>query len=367
MPSLFRICAAALVATISVGNASAQSIPVAEPTGPVDIDSVGSFGFSHGSFIVAPIPFQNPTLDSGLALGGAYLFDADPGSDSSSIGLGGFKTSNDSRGFGLGVNLNLGANRWQTSFVAADADLNYDLYIGEGTLPVRQSVRGGRLKFGYGVTGELTLGVGLSYAETSLEVATRRVLTDYERDARVNLVKGLLYAELDRRDDGFYPTTGQLLSAELSFGQLTNQRERSYAKGLLSAAAYAPVGSEGVLAGLVTLCAVQDDAPFFDACALGPSDAFRGYAGTQFIDNALLSVQSEYRGRIVGRLGYALFAGAGAVGSDLASALDGPYHAAAGAGLRYRLSKTFPVDYAVDVSFNDDGEELLYISVGQRF
>ncbi len=40
---------------------------------------------------------------------------------------------------------------------------------------------------------------------------------------------------------------------------------------------------------------------------------------------------------------------------------------AVGLGLRYRVSKKFPVDFAVDGSLSDEGDSLLYISVGQRF
>jgi hypothetical protein len=38
-----------------------------------------------------------------------------------------------------------------------------------------------------------------------------------------------------------------------------------------------------------------------------------------------------------------------------------------GLGLRYRVSEKFPVDFAVDGSVSEDGDGLLYISVGQRF
>ncbi|MEM1078724.1 MAG: hypothetical protein AAGI09_09385 [Pseudomonadota bacterium] len=36
-------------------------------------------------------------------------------------------------------------------------------------------------------------------------------------------------------------------------------------------------------------------------------------------------------------------------------------------GARIRLSKSFPVDYAIDLSRNSDGESLVYVYVGQRF
>ena len=130
---------------------------------------------------------------------------------------------------------------------------------------------------------------------------------------------------------------------------------------------YWPVAEKGVLAVRGSACAATDEAPFFDSCALGGVDAFRGYVATEFIDNALLSAQIEYRGRLTNRLGFVAFAGIGGVGDDLGKALGGELKAAVGIGARIRLSKTFPVDYAIDVSHNEAGESILYISVGQRF
>jgi outer membrane translocation and assembly module TamA len=78
-------------------------------------------------------------------------------------------------------------------------------------------------------------------------------------------------------------------------------------------------------------------------------------------------VQAEYRGRLARRLGYVVFAGAGSVGSDLGDAISSSYHVAGGVGARLRLSRKFPLDYAIDVSINDQAENILYVSVGQRF
>lgn len=60
-----------------------------------------------------------------------------------------------------------------------------------------------------------------------------------------------------------------------------------------------------------------------------------------------------------------VFGGMGAVGGGLDDLDD--VGSAVGLGLRYRVSKTFPVDFAIDGSVSDEGDRLLYISVGQRF
>ena len=54
-----------------------------------------------GNFVVVPIPISNPTLDSGLVVGGAYFYpqtDEEKKSQPASLtALGGLYTSNDSR------------------------------------------------------------------------------------------------------------------------------------------------------------------------------------------------------------------------------------------------------------------------------
>ena len=99
--------------------------------------------------------------------------------------------------------------------------------------------------------------------------------------------------------------------------------------------------------------------------ALGGTDAMRGFNVTRFLDLSMLSAQVELRGRLTERLGAVAFAGTGAVGESL-DALDSN-GMAAGLGVRYRVSKKFPVEFAVDVASNDEDEQTLYIYVGQRF
>jgi len=362
--------AATLVLALGATTAQAQPQELMPPTGAAELSTKSGIGFTAGSVVVAPIPFQNPALGTGLALGGAYLFKSDAGSDSSNIGLGGFRTDNSSQGYGFATNLNFRNNRWKFAFVAADADLFYELYVLGVPVPIQQSAQGARAEFNYGLTPDLSFGFGLAYAKTkvTLDDGSGGLLpTPVRRDSDLGILKFSLLGEWDRRDDTIYPTSGTLVKADLSFNQVTNIRDREYGKGTLKLSGYLPVFGNGVLASQAVFCAAGASAPFFDSCAIGPTDSFRGYAPTEFLNNGLFSVQAEYRGRFNHRFGYVVFAGTGAVGNDLGEAIGGAYHAAAGVGLRIRLSKKFPVDYAIDVSRNEQGQDYLYISVGQRF
>jgi outer membrane protein assembly factor BamA len=361
------------MAVVLAGSAGfAQSVPFKVPSDSTRHDTNGDVGFGNGSFILAPIPFQNPAIDTGLALGGAYLF-SNPGSSTSSVGLGGFRTTNGSQGYGLGFNLNFGKDRWKTSLLLGDVDVNYDLYVLGIPVPINQTGRGARAEVQYGVGHDLFMGVGLGYATTTIAPDFNGSLPDpIKLDADLEIASLSLLVNWDRRNDTYYPTAGTLVSGNLAHAVITSARnpspnDRRYSKAVATASGYKKVLKNGVFAWQAAACQAGAEAPFFDSCSLGGTDNFRGYSPTEFIDNGLFSLQAEYRGILVGRFGYVAFAGAGAVGNDFGAAIGGSYHGAAGVGARFRLSKKFPLDYSVDVSYNDADEKLVYVYIGQRF
>jgi hypothetical protein len=348
----------------------AQSMPGTPSFQGTSLAAKKQYGLGNGSLVVAPIPFQDPNLGTGLALGGAYLFQRDAKARSSYFGFGGFRTSNGSEGVGLGTSLYLGDSRWQADLTILDASLNYDLYVLGVPVPIRQSAIGAITQLTYGATDNLSFKFGLAYAESTVGLrlpsgsAAKNAIA---LDADLSIAKINLATVWDTRDDEFYPTRGLLASANLSYGEMTNVSGRGYVKAVAKVAGYRPVFDTGVLAGQIVACKADKDAPFFDSCAIGPSDSFRGYASTQFLDNALVSVQAEYRGRFNDRFGFVVFGGAGSVAGTLGNALSGSFQTAAGLGLRIRLDKDLGLDYDIDYSINEASEKYLYISVGQRF
>jgi outer membrane protein assembly factor BamA len=346
---------------------SAQPVPFDKPSNNAKYDTARDVGFAQGSFIVAPIPFQNPSLGGGLALGGAYLF-KNPGSAASSIGFGGFKTNNGSQGYGLGFSLNFNEDKWKTRFFLGDVDLNYDLYVLGVPVPISQTGRGARAEVLYGLSQDLFVGAGLGHATSTIAPNLGLDLPgQIEADADLKTTALNLILNWDRRDDTYYPTNGTLISGDLAYAVLTGAGDRDYLKAVAKASGYKSMFGNGVFAWQATACASGAEAPFFDSCSLGGTDSLRGFSSTEFINNALFSVQAEYRGALVGRLGYVVFAGAGSTGDDIGEALAGTYRSAAGIGARFRLSKKFPLDYSFDVSYNDADESLVYVYVGQRF
>jgi outer membrane protein assembly factor BamA len=366
--ALLGVIVAFGLAMLPAAGADAQTKPFDNPASLGQQGPESDIGFRQGSIVAAPIPFESPAIGSGLALGGAYLFRNDTLSDSSSLGFGGFKTSNDSQAFGVGLNLAWDEDRWTVRFLAADASLNYDLFVLGQPLPVSQSLTGGSLQVKHRAAGNWSLGGSVDYGTYTLRSRLASALPSiFDRDRNLEIARVSILTEYDTRDDSIFPTQGAFFSARLTRGEIVGLDRSGYTKAVVSMSGYRTLWQDSVFALHAVACETGDAAPFFDSCSLGASDNFRGFVSTEFIDTGLASLQAEFRGRLTGRLGYVIFAGAGAVGDGFANALGQDFLTAGGVGLRYRLSKSFPVDYAIDYAANERGENLLYVSVGQRF
>ena len=175
-----------------------------------------------------------------------------------------------------------------------------------------------------------------------------------------------LTAGWDIRDDTDYPTDGARIEITANRAyELGGSRRYGYAN--VNFDVYRSLGAQTVLAGRASTCAASSEAPFFDQCSLGFSDKFRGFSPTQYYDQRLLSGQVELRHRLSDRIGVVAFGGIGWTAESYSKLDDAGTRTAGGLGVRYRLSKKFPVDFSVDYSTNNESEQFLYIFVGQRF
>lgn len=362
----FRAAIFIVAALVHASAAIAQQGIVGGQTGSIrQVTEAPEFGFRNGSVVGAPIPFQNPMIGTGLALGVGYLFQTDAGSDPSTIGAGAMRSDNGSRAAGASVTLNFLNNRWQIAALYAQADLNYDLVTPGFDLPLEQSGVLGRLALSYGVTPDLSFGGFLRYLDTTISTNLALLPPRFRPSLDLEVVNIGAKAEWDLRDDTFYPTTGSRLQVAASQGIILQGVLDDYTKAYSLFDIYRPLGAQSVVAARAAICGASLSTPFYDQCSVGATDAFRGFNVTQMLGARMISAQIEYRQRLGNRFGFVVFAGAGAVGDRFGDLNNGGQ--AAGIGLRYRVSKKFPVDFAVDASLNDDGENLLYISVGQRF
>ncbi|MEM0947374.1 MAG: hypothetical protein AAGK37_08215 [Pseudomonadota bacterium] len=323
-------------------------------------------GFMAGSFFAAPIPLSNPTIGSGLLAVGGYLFQMDEGSDTSFLGVAAFRTDNGSEGLGLAGSISFDEDRWQATLAAADASVTYDVFFGPLAVPVEQTGQAYFSKLGYAVSGRVAVGGELSYLDSKISLPFIPENSPILRDLDLSVVQTGLFATFDSTDDDLFPRKGTWVDGTLSFGQISGD-DRDFTTAVALWNQYFPIGPRDTIATRATICASDETTPFFLQCSIGQTDDFRGFTSFQFRGEALASLQAEYRGRIGSRFGYAVFGGIGAVGDDFGDLGSASSQYAGGVGLRYQVTRDFPLDLSLDYAGNSEGEKNVYLYIGQAF
>ncbi|MFN0115591.1 MAG: BamA/TamA family outer membrane protein [Paracoccaceae bacterium] len=371
--SLLLLASALAFAGLAQGAVADESTETVV-TDTLAIAGEAKLGFGKGSIIVAPIPLKNPVLGNGVIATGSYLFKLDEGSDTSFIGAAAMKTDNGSFGAGAAVNLSFGGGRWSVLTMGGKANVNYAIY-GIGNLrfnpvPISQDGVFVRVKASYGLTDHVFAGLDAQYLDTKISLNGSGPfplpnLPGFGIGVR-QIVAGPTLT-WDTRDDTTYPTKGQFASLTVQRGVGLGSYNNSFYRGVLAGKAFFPLGDKTVLGLSATGCSVGDRAPFFNMCSVGGTDTLRGYAAGQYIDNALASVQGELRHRLTKRIGVVAFAGVSVVGPDLGDLGSSGAKYAGGVGVRFRLSKDYPLDFSVDQAVNRDGDTSTYVYIGQAF
>jgi hypothetical protein len=122
-----------------------------------------------------------------------------------------------------------------------------------------------------------------------------------------------------------------------------------------------------VLATNANASAAAGDAPFYALPSVGAGlYGLRGYTQGRYRDKVMITAQTEARYHGEGRVGATAFAGFGQVAptfGDLGKSLVLP---AGGLGLRYQLTREFPMHLRLDYAWGRNGN-LFYFAVAEAF
>jgi len=180
-------------------------------------------------------------------------------------------------------------------------------------------------------------------------------------------VSGLgVFAKWDSRDNTFSPASGiycslflnrffHFLGGDFVFGQAN-----------LDARDYFRLGHGQVGAVQVVFRSVQGEAPFHLLPMFGGLNLLRGYYDGRFRDRNMLALQAEYRRPLWGRFGLCAFAGIAQVQKNISLLELSGFHAAGGAGLRYRFNRKENLNVRLDVGFAGSSPAV-YLTFAEAF
>jgi len=332
------------------------------------------------TFAVAPIPNYNAQFGFGVALVGMAFrkLDDHPETPPSTGMLLGYASDNGTWGTMLAGIAHFDGDAWRAAGGLGYFKLFYD-FFGFGTdagtsgesIEIKQPVS---FLFGQGlrrVSGDLYGGVRAQYVHSEFSINSNTIPPELAPFAgltgTVNSLGLAPVVQFDSRDNTYYPVRGwnSSLATTMSFDGFASDSTFQRTYGYVD---FYHGWAEGrqVLALGVDGCYVSGDVPISNYCSIGELKGIRGYQVGRYQDRFQASLQAEYRRKIAGRFGFVVFGGIAGISPTPAQFDGGDLRAAGGAGLRFQLTKKYPLNYRVDAAFGSDGG-LFYVAVAEAF
>ena len=369
-------------AALVAGIASAQDTPPDTPDALVDTrptmapdiredDLEIDVRLRRGNAVVVPVPISNPTLGSGLVLGGAYFYAqteeqarVQPASVTAVAGL---YTNNYSKAVGAVHQSYWNQNKWRLTAAAGLADFRFPLYHPEGVTgdPRIEWQVDGSFFFAR-LSGKIASNwygggaVRVVDADQAFNVAVESADFDIGSNLR-SAGLGVLF-EYDSRDlplntyDGRYFTLDALFNDELLGSSRTYQSYR------MAFRSFHEVTESTVLAWQAQACYRGGQVPLWDGCFI----PLRGFSATDHIGRSSVAGQAELRWRMNKRWGFVTFAGAGKISQGFVERREPKTIPSYGVGLRFTVLQAKRINLRLDFARSRDSDAV-HFSVGEAF
>jgi hypothetical protein len=336
-------------------------------------------GPSRVTPLVAPVPFKNTQVGWGLFLmvGAIHRFEPDPSIKPSTGAVGGFYTQNQSWGLMAMEMARVRHDSWRLRGLISHMDVRYDFYgIGEDagqaglSVGLEQTIDAAAGSALVRVVPAVYAGAALTWMQTeaSLRNTPPAGLAPPADLSTIEMVAPGVQGEFDTRDDDYWPTHGSVAKLKSWFFSSGLGSARDFQRYLGGWSWYTRLrGERIVLATNLTTAAATGDAPFYMLPTIGGGMyALRGYTQGRYRDHVMTTAQAEARFHAEGRLGATAFFGFGNVAPSVGKLSESVALPAGGLGLRYKLTREFPMHMRLDYAWGKNGN-LLYFGVAEAF
>jgi hypothetical protein len=345
---------------------------VAAPDAVPDIrQDESKLKFRKRDFVIVPIPMSNPTLDTGLVLGGAYFH---PQSEqekarqpASVTGAAGLYTSNKSKAFALGHQSYMAANTWRVGGVLGYADLSLKLpklAVGDEETDFNWLIAGEFIaaRVSRKIFGQWYLGVQGRYIAFDQSFETATMSDNFDVTAATKSVGLGIVATFDKRDKPLNSFSGSIFEFKVLVNDTALGGDANYTNSGISYRSYHSIGASTVLAWELEGCKQSEGAPLWDSCRLG----LRGFSATEYMGKSSASAQVELRQRFNKKWGAVAFLGGGSYNGSFSDLRENDLIHSYGLGLRFMLLESQRVNLRVDYA-RSNGSDAIYLSVGEAF
>jgi len=342
------------------------------PTIAPDIrEDESSLKLRRGDFVAVPIPFSNPTLDTGLVAGAAYFYSQSEEQKkvqpASVTAMGGMYSSNTSKALALVQQNYWNDDKWRFTGAIGAADLRLSL-VAPGDGSAEQSLdwhidgQFAFAKLARKVAGNWYGGFNLRniIAKQDFESSTSTAGFDTGSDVRST---GLgLVVEFDSRDMPINTYSGRYLDVEALFNDEEIGSDNTYQSYSVAFRSYHEMNESLVLAWEMQGCKRAGSTPLWDSCTI----RLRGFPVTDYLGKTTASGQVEARWRLNQRWGLVGFAGAGQYGTSFSGFQEHEAIPSYGVGVRFMVLAAKRINLRVDYARSDDNDAI-HVAVGEAF
>ena len=324
-----------------------------------------------GDIVVVPIPFSNPTLDTGLVVGGAYFYSQTEEEKrvqpASLTAAGGMYTSNDSYAFGIAQQNYWNDDTWRFNGANGRADLKLTLTAPDGSstgVNTDWLIRGDFLQAGISrkVAGDWFVGISGRYVDVNQSIESALSTSRSDTSSEITSVGLGINVEYDGRDMPINTYEGNYFKASALFNDQSLGSDRTYQSYALSYRSYHELSHPVVLAWEVKGCGKGGTVPLWDHCMLG----LRGFSATDYLGLSSASAQFEARWRMYKRWGLVGFAGGGYVSGNFSEINDREIIPSYGLGLRFMVLPAKRINIRLDFARSKDSNAV-HLAVGEAF
>jgi len=327
----------------------------------------------RGDTVVVPIPMSNPTLGTGLIVGGAYFYsqteEQAEEQPASLTGAGAMYTSNDSRAFVIGQQNYWKEDRWRFTGVIGAADIRLSLLA-----PDEESGEGSSVD--YTVSGPLLFtqlsrrlksdwygGLQFRVIGASQTIETNTEGDSSDLDIGDAVVAGLgPILEYDSRDLPMNSYSGRHFKFTALFNYQSLDADNNYQSYSAFYRSYHSLTDSVVLAWELNGCQRVGTVPLWSACTV----SLRGFPATDYLGMQSASTQVEARWKFSKRWGLVGFAGVGSIDDSYSGIQDNNSIPSYGFGIRFMVLQSKRINMRLDFARSDDSDAV-YLSVGEAF
>lgn len=201
------------------------------------------------------------------------------------------------------------------------------------------------------------------------EIATNEETADSEATEYKWYITPGLKLSYDSRVDIYFPRNAWFIEGTAQWLASKANALGKYQKSTLGISNYRTIKTQKpiIFANRIYSQIGFGDLPLHEKASPGASPVLRGYITGNYMNNSIITYQSELRWMYSARWGVVAFGGVGVLFDQIVNISRADYLPSGGAGLRFKMFKKLSINAALDIAFGGKGNANVYFRMSEAF